>query len=1007
MEDKLSAFREQLVQAVAAFATPDHPLGKLLQEMAGDVARAGSEPLELFPVCHHSPASGLHLYRRLQEKKYKVLFLEMCEDMSSVLENLRSCRFPVALQAFSSGGSAFPPEWSPLNVVAPLTEFSAEYQAIAYAMENPDTKLVFVDRAVDYIFQWMPREPDALAGRVVGDEDDDGDATEQEQASQASHGSAIGLQVGDLVPTFGEFLEFLLKNARVKHFAEWWDQYVEVAVIGADYETYRQVLFLVGSLMRRLGRKEKDRKEDQLRERYMWTRMKTYLAEHKLAPGDALHICGAAHTASDAPEFGSASKALWDIPARTDTAWLFGVVPSSFRAIEHQFGNPAGTLRLAEQQWDKVLAALGMKPLRIGKKGPRDEGAEGEAAPRAKGKKKAPPVTVSVSVSVEASVVSIEAISVSPEQAAGRGPLMGFLTRSPALRAGDLDELLHWCVEITAKARDNGYLTSTADSIAIYQTSMLLAGIRNRSHPSPYDFTDAAITCLEKNRTPKKRDIARLCQILLGGDRVGLVGYASLPPLAQDVYDRLQMLESKSFRLENRSAIQRALMDIKARPELLPCSDLLWMLHYLQPSLARPIMGERKLGVKPVQESWDVTIGKNQTALINLGYEGVSVESVLEKRLKTKAYGPSSTTVEALASVEDAILFLKSGRLVAELGERSIDLLKQSTGASEAPQVFERVRRLVHYYRATPTGLPDWLKRFVTTGYSHYATLLPASFQDDATSANQVAAMLAFLFTLESLALAFGCQRSQLLIAVRQSSGTESPVKLGLLWSAEWLLGLRDVEEIRGFLNSVLENVMMLPAFPDYVTGFLLALGFTPLVGRLVVELLSKSFSKLPDEVLLPWLPSLLMALRPHAGDLMPTLLKEVGQVFPRSLDALSRWDAPWDAPPEPTAAPLPAARVAGPAKEAPQAVTLTAEEASVRALLGAHPEATDGLALLLGEPGRWVEPGAGAPDEPAPAPAELFVSPGEAGASEPPSPVGELLRANPAAMEALVILLG
>ena len=99
--------------------------------------------------------------------------------------------------------------------------------------------------------------------------------------------------MGGVEPTFERFHEFLLKNARVRYFAEWWDQYVEQAVVGADYDNYRQVLFLVGSLLRRLGRKDKDHEEDRQRERFMWTRMKEYLAAKKIKPSEALYICGA------------------------------------------------------------------------------------------------------------------------------------------------------------------------------------------------------------------------------------------------------------------------------------------------------------------------------------------------------------------------------------------------------------------------------------------------------------------------------------------------------------------------------------------------------------------------------------------------------------------------------------------------------------------------------------------------------------------------------------------
>src|SRR5205814_5200655 len=121
------------------------------------------------------------------------------------------------------------------------------------------------------------------------------------------------------------------------------------------------------------------------------------------------------------------------------------------------------------------------------------------------------------------------------------------------------------------------------------------------------------------------------------------------------------------------TSIQRALMDLRQQPGLLPCSDLLWKLRYLLPGqVVRPIMGERGLGHVPTQESWDIALGKNQTPLIQLGYEGVTVEHVLEKRLKAAAFAAKATPVSALAAAEDCILFLKSPRLTEEIGEHSV-----------------------------------------------------------------------------------------------------------------------------------------------------------------------------------------------------------------------------------------------------------------------------------------------------------------------------------------------
>src|SRR5262249_18412024 len=255
----------------------------------------------------------------------------------------------------------------------------------------------------------------------------------------------------------------------------------------------------------------------------------------------------------------------------------------------------------------------------------------------------------------------------------------------------DEDELLHNCVRIVELARRQGYLASAADSIAVYQTAILLANVRNRRYPTPYDFRDAAVTCIEKDVVPGKRDVARLCDILLGGDKVGQIGFESLPPLAQDVYTRLAGLP---INLQART-IQRALLDFRKAPELLPCSDLLWKLLYLlPPGVLRPIMGQRELGHVPQQESWDVAIGKSQGAVIQLGYEGVTVEHVLERRLKKVAFGAQSRTAAALKAAEDSILFLKSERLTEELGERAVDLLVQEPDVQQAREIHARISRL-------------------------------------------------------------------------------------------------------------------------------------------------------------------------------------------------------------------------------------------------------------------------------------------------------------------------
>jgi hypothetical protein len=515
--------------------------------------------------------------------------------------------------------------------------------------------------------------------------------------------------------------------------------------------------------------------------------------------------------------------------------------------------------------------------------------------------------------------------------------LSGFLARPPVLDGLDEAELLGWCVDIVRLARRNGYLASTADAIAVFETSILLAGMRNRGRPTPYDFQDAAVTCIEKDVVPGRRDVRRLCEILLGGDRIGQVGYHALPPLARDVYDRLQPLR---LDLEKRT-VQRALLDLAAEPDLAPCSHLLWILRRLLPDDAvRPIMGARRLGERSIQESWDLALGRHQRSIIELGYEGVTVEQVLEQRLRRAVWEPQATAATALAAVEESILYLGSRRFTDELGARAVDLLAAERTVDDAPEVLRRIRRLLGYYRANEPALPSWCEGFVTAGYAHYCTLLPTAFVAEDTGVRQVAAMLGFLFSMESLALALGCDRAQLELAVRQSH-PEAPAKVALQWAARHQLGLLPLASLRERCAELLDNPLVLPAFPQYLSGFVQALEPVPRLASFVVEVMSNAFARLPDPVLLPWLPTLITTLKDQAGELVPVLVREAGRTFPAGLTAVDAWVPPW-------AVSAPSAAGTGGVAAVAATAGLVAE------LLAGHPGTTDALADLLGCAGGW-----------------------------------------------------
>lgn len=910
----LGALRERLREAAEAFAGPEDAVPEILAGMVEDVDRALAEELEIFPVCHHSPASALAMARRLAEKQPRVIYLELPEDLAPLLAELRNCRLPVALQAFATELDGFPTDWAPLSVVAPLTEASAEYQAIAYALDTPGVELVLVDRSADHVLQWRDREEPPDGAGAPGTPVAEGETPADEAAL---HGDALGVGVGELRPRFAELEAHLLHHGKVRHWSEWWDQYVEQPLAGADYVTYRQVMVMIGSLFRRLRPERQGRLAvDEDRERYMWTRIREHLAASGADPASCLHVCGAFHAASRVEQFGLASEAEpFPIPPRTATAWRYGLIPSSHSAIEAQFGLAPGAVSLAAATWSRTLTRERLTPFRLA--GQQAKG-KGTGTGKARGRKPGRRVPGASTGGAEPGV----------------DRLTPFLDHPPVPGALDEDELRGWCVDLVRLARRNGYLASTADAIAVFETSILLAGMRGRARPTPYDFEDAAVTCVEKDAVPGRRDVRRLCAILLGGDRIGTVGYDALPPLARDVLDRLAPL---GFDLTARTQ-RRALLDLVNQPELRPCSDVLWMLRRLLGDVVRPVMGDRTLGERAIQESWDVAIGREQRALVQLGYEGVTIEQVLERRLRRAVRDPDATAATALAAVEEALVYLGAGRLVDDLGARAVTLLAAERTVDDAPRVLRRIRRLLAYYRTTEAGPPPWAKSFVTAGYAHYCTLLPTAFTDEAVGARQVGAMLGFLFGLEGFALSLGCDRAQLELAVRQSHPSE-PDRTALLWAAEHRLDLLSTAGLRERCAALLANPLVVPAFPRYVSGFVQALDPVPTLTPFVVEQLSGAFARLPDEVLLPWLPRLIMTLREEAAELLPVLVREAGRTFPGTLAGVDALVPPWAERPAP-AAPPGLSPTAGPAAE----------------LLARHPATADALTALLGVAGEWSE---------------------------------------------------
>ncbi len=258
------------------------------------------------------------------------------------------------------------------------------------------------------------------------------------------------------------------------------------------------------------------------------------------------------------------------------------------------------------------------------------------------------------------------------------------------------------------------------------------------------------------------------------------------------------------------------------------------------------------------------------------------------------------------------------------------------------------MRRLLAYYRTSEPVLPQWIEAFAKTGYAHYCTLLPTAFADEqATKARSRRP--------SASSSAWRGSRCRWAATGRSwswrspSPDPQEPAKRALLWAAQVHLGRLSRAELRSRCDELLGNPLLLPVYPRYLSGFVQALEPVPGLADFVVEAVSNAFARLPDPVLLPWLPTLITALRADGAELGAAAGGAGGGA---------------DLPRPACGAGCLGAAVAGGRARAGGRGPARTDRGRRAALLAAHPAACDAVADLLGCDGTWstadpVPPGA------------------------------------------------
>ena len=660
------------------------------------------------------------------------------------------------------------------------------------------------------------------------DKDSAKEDKEKEERNEIN-GKQIHFKTGDIYPSREGFVNLLLAKANVSHFSEWWLDIVENTLLDISYENFRQIMLLIGSVFRRLGAKDSVENITKKRDIFMWNKIRDVLVQKKIQASDCIFICGAAHAVKMVDEWGINGKKSKN--ETTDNSnWKYGLMQSDFLTVDQQFGQLPGVTGEIDARWNAIKSKMYIAK-------PQD------------------PTDL------------LEKYSISQH-----------------------DQLVRWSMDIVKKARSEGYLTSPADSIEIVKTTYSFKELRNRPYLSKLDFIEAATTCIEKDDPylPKVEDMVTK---IIFSNKFGKVGYHALPPLAQDVLDRLAFLKVPA----DYKKIKRILYDLKKEPHYQVTSDLLWVLKFLNVNVT-PIVGQKKLGAQDNQESWDLYIYKQQNPLIQLAYEGITVEDVFRNRV-TKKITQKSKPVEVLSAIRTVLTYLDNddislAYLTKMLLNSTFDLRFESP-----MELYNLTIEILNFYRTQKTGVPHWLNTYILTAYRAYCQELASAVDDSTISTESIATIFNFIFKVESIALAQGASRNELELAfILINRLTNLPIgKKAVVLAAESLLKDEKEDELKLIVAKTFWNPLTIQTLSDLLAGIVYSTNFAPNAVNIIIELLDQCFRKLDDKLLFQWMPLLIDNFSELKQDYIKQIETVIKRYYKGSIQEIEQMDLWYD----------------------------------------------------------------------------------------------------------------
>ncbi|HVH43870.1 MAG TPA: DUF5682 family protein [Labilithrix sp.] len=296
------------------------PLASHLSSLDADAVRRRAdavlkEDLYWFPVRHHSPAVARHLLAAIRARKPEVIFIEApmdAGDLASYIVDPKT-KPPVAIycsyrdddNVLGLAGIESPGVDVPARFASwyPLMPYSPEYVAMKEAAKI-GAKVVFIDLPHSALVRsraerGLPAPGEEQAEEHADEDHDDGDEHDVEGVEAPEETSAPAAS-WEALAVESAFYKRLAEAAGYRSWDECWDALFEAPERFATHEEFRAELAYFCSAVRATTTRERMENDGTLaRESCMLERIGETLKEAKLAPRQAMVVCGGFHLFMD------------------------------------------------------------------------------------------------------------------------------------------------------------------------------------------------------------------------------------------------------------------------------------------------------------------------------------------------------------------------------------------------------------------------------------------------------------------------------------------------------------------------------------------------------------------------------------------------------------------------------------------------------------------------------------------------------------------------------------